>query len=335
MPICQKRHNVNLSISTASPVKRRKVVAEESRNGEIQSSAQAVPKETTIATTRVAKSSVDTVLINLDRRADRLAACAKHLASYCPELRWKRLPACEGRKEVIELSEVTTAWHSRRNVEYQKIRATRKGWNDHDSYVARTIFMSAGERGCAKSHIVAWRMCAERTDGKPLLVLEDDAEPSQDFSKIFAQCMETLPGDADILYLGYSQAAPWRRQVSPVLVEAEYVWTTVAYLIWPRCAAYFLEQLPINQPVDNWMACMCADNKIKSYCVAPKIVRQAGEWNKDSDIRHSDEHYWGEDSNIVHSDSVVATSEQSSATMSTEPDLGAETSDEDDEDGWD
>eukprot|EP00746_Dinoflagellata_sp_MGD_P090984 gnl/MRDRNA2_/MRDRNA2_35991_c0_seq1.p1 gnl/MRDRNA2_/MRDRNA2_35991_c0~~gnl/MRDRNA2_/MRDRNA2_35991_c0_seq1.p1 ORF type:complete len:319 (+),score=55.56 gnl/MRDRNA2_/MRDRNA2_35991_c0_seq1:97-1053(+) len=317
MPIYpEKRHHSDVSRSPASPVKRRKVDSED-----------------------LDISSVDAVLINLTRRPDRLAACAKRLHSYCPELCWKRLAACDGKKEVIEHTEVTTIWHSHKNVEYQKIRATRKGWNDHDSYVARTLFLSAGERGCAKSHIVAWKACASRTDGKPLLVLEDDAEPTPEFTRVFTQCMETLPEDADLVYLGYSQAAPWRRQVSPVLVEAEYVWTTVAYLIWPQCAAYLLEHLPIDQPVDNWLACLCADNRIKSYCVTPKIVRQSGAWNEGSDIRHSDEHYWGMDSNIDHSDSVGPNSERSSETESTVNesmlmDLGSETSDEDDDDDW-
>lgn len=323
MSVAQKRHHTDISRSSASPspAKRSRNISEDVGNLELQRPVLGV-------------ASVDAVLINLARRPDRLAACSRLLKNYCPDLCWQRLAACEGKKEVIGRDEVTTVWHSSRNVEYQKIRATRKGWNDHDTYVARTIFMSAGERGCAKSHIVAWRACAARTDGKPLLVLEDDAEPTPEFTKIFTQCMETLPSDADIVYLGYSQAAPWRRQVSPVLVEAEYVWTTVAYMIWPQCAAYLLEQLPIDQPVDNWLACLCADNKIKSYCVTPKIVRQSGAWNEDSDIRHSDERYWGFDSNIDHSDNLGRNSEQSSETESTQMDLGSVTSDEDDEDDW-
>lgn len=352
MPICQKRRHSDVNVASSSPVKRFKVATGELKSIEILRSADALPDDKAVAhQIPVAISSIDAVLINLARRPDRLQECSDRLAANCPGLRWKRLAACEGKKEVIELSDVSTAWHSRRNVEYQKIRATRKGWNDHESYVARQYFMSAGERGCAMSHVRAWRMCAERTDDKPLLVLEDDAEPIPEFNRIFAQCMETLPQDADIVYLGYSQAAPWRREVGPVLVEAEYVWTTVAYLIWPRCAKYLLEQLPVDQPVDNWMACLCADQKVKSYCARPKIVRQAGEWNIDSDIRHSDEHYWGKDSNIQHSDftgsthnSLNGVSEASSSATSTSDrsapsyvmDLSAETSDEeeDSEENW-
>jgi len=102
--------------------------------------------------------------------------------------------------------------------------------------------------------------------------------------------------------LGYSQAADWRREISPDLVEAEYVWTTVAYMIWPAGARILLNRLPIDQPVDNWMAAACAEGGIKSYCVTPKIIRQADAWGVNSDVGHSDEMYWGPCSDIQHSD---------------------------------
>merc|ERR1719162_261316 len=102
--------------------------------------------------------------------------------------------------------------------------------------------------------------------------------------------MSSLPSDAHILYLGYSQAAEWRRELSPVLVESEYVWTTVGYIIWPAGARLLMSRLPIDGPVDNWLAQMCADGDLKAYCIRPKIIRQAEEWNVNSDVGHSDEH---------------------------------------------
>jgi len=137
---------------------------------------------------------------------------------------------------------------------------------------------------------------------KPLLVLEDDAAPMPDFAGILTRALEALPSEAHILYLGYSQAAEWRRELSPELVESEYVWTTVGYMIWPAGARLLLSQLPIDQPVDNWMANLCAKNKLKAYCVRPKLIRQSDAWNCGSDIRHSDENYWGPDSDIIHSE---------------------------------
>jgi len=132
--------------------------------------------------------------------------------------------------------------------------------------------------------------------------LEDDAAPTPEFTEILCRALVSLPDDAHVLYLGYSQAADWRRQVTPDLVEAEYVWTTVAYIVWPAGARVMLSRLPIDQPVDNWMANLCSEGHLKSYCVRPKIVLQADAWNVNSDVGHSDEQYWGPDSDIQHSD---------------------------------
>merc|ERR1712113_301302 len=123
-----------------------------------------------------------------------------------------------------------------------------------------------------------------------------------DFVASLQRAMANIPPSADILYLGYSQASEWRREVAPGLVEADYVWTTVGYIVWPAGARKCLSRLPVDQPVDNWMATLCAEGHISSYCVSPKIVLQAEAWNVNSDIAHSDEHYWGPDSDIRHSD---------------------------------
>ncbi|CAK9074213.1 unnamed protein product [Durusdinium trenchii] len=160
------------------------------------------------------------------------------------------------------------------------------GWDDLHTYVVRELEMSAGERGCALSHIRAWRRCVDKR--QPLLVIEDDAVPTKDFTEVLKQALTSLPRDADVLYLGYSQAAEWRRQSSH-LAEAEYVWTTVAYMVWPEGARKLLSKLPVNQPVDNFMATLCADGDIKAYCTLPKIVHQADGWNVKSDVGHSDE----------------------------------------------
>eukprot|EP00439_Symbiodinium_sp_Y106_P023569 s150_g2.t2 len=221
-------------------------------------------------------ANIKAVLINLDRRPDRLAECSKRLETHCPWLQYNRMRASDGKIDTItsEDWEVSNSWHTGRNVVYQKIRSRRKGWDDLHTYVIRELPMSAGERGCASSHIRAWRHCID--------VFEDDAVPTQEFTEGLSRALASLPSDADVLYLGYSQAAEWRR-------HAEYVWTTVAYMVWPEGAHKLLSKLPVNQPVDNFMATLCADGDIKAYCMRPKIVHQADGWNVKSDVGHSDE----------------------------------------------
>jgi len=248
---------------------------------------------------------LQTIVISLERRPDRMEGCTARLTQYCPWLQHKYFRASDGRKDVIGEDHVTARWHTGKNVAYQKIRAIRKGWDDLDTYVVRELDHSAGERGCSESHIRAWQHCLETcSSDQPLLVLEDDAAPTSDFTEVLGRALPVLPKDAHVLYLGYSQAADWKREISPDLVEAEYVWTTVAYMIWPAGARILLSRLPIDQPVDNWMATACAEGALNSYCVRPKIIRQADAWNVNSDVGHSDEMYWGPCSDIRHSDDL-------------------------------
>lgn len=239
------------------------------------------------------------IVINLDRREDRLLACSRMLLERSPWLQHHRFRASDGVKDDIQESDVTASWNTENNVRYQKLRAIRKGWSDVDSYQSKTLAHSPGERGCSASHVRAWKYCLERggDDEKPLLVLEDDARPIIGFTEILEEALKHLPENRHVLYLGYSQAAHWRRELSANLVEAEYVWTTVAYIIWPAGARILLNRLPINQPVDNWMASACAAGAINAYCVKPKIIHQAEAWNINSDVGHSDEV-----SDIQHSD---------------------------------
>ena len=79
--------------------------------------------------------------------------------------------------------------------------------------------------------------------------------------------MSALPADVHVLYLGYSQAAEWKREISAELVESEYVWATVGYIVWPAGAKLLMSRLPVSGPVDNWMAQLCADGDLKAYCV--------------------------------------------------------------------
>jgi len=237
-------------------------------------------------------ANLEALLINLDRRPDRLEECSQRMRTHCPWLPYRRFRASDGKIDDIPLAEVTNSWHTGRNTVYQKIRSIRKGWDDLHTYHIRELVLSAGERGCASSHIRAWRQCLENSKQgmeEPIIVFEDDALLMDNFTEVLTRVMAELPKDADVLYLGYSQAADWRREVTADIVEAEYVWTTVAYIVWPSGARKFLSRLPVNQPVDNWMATLCADREIKAYCIKPKIVRQADGWNVGSDVGHSDE----------------------------------------------
>jgi len=284
-----------------------------------------IPKPAALV--RLALDELPTIIVNLDRRPDRLEGCSERLQAHCSGLSWSRFSATDGKNTSIPENEVVLSWNTARNCVFQRMRSVRKGWDDLESYKELQLGLSPGERGCASSHIRAWRRCLELAEScgseRPLLVLEDDAAPTEDFEAVLKKAMAALPEDAHVLYLGYSQAADWRREVIPELVEAEYVWTTVAYIIWPAGARKLLSRLPVDQPVDNWMGGLNAAGDLKAYCARPKIVRQAEPWNVNSDVAHSDEHYWGVDSDIRHSDSFYwgpATQQQQQQQQQQQPD---------------
>jgi len=180
--------------------------------------------------------------------------------------------------------------------------------------------MSAGERGCAHSHWRLWNIAAGRES--PTLVFEDDVQlifdRSNDLGKsdgrVFVErlvlALEEAPADFDLLYLGWSgwrggNNKYWQEpDDGKVIRRAEYVWTTVAYVISQAGAKKLLSVGAINQPVDNFMAWEASQGRLKSFvvldegdnneCWAGGIVDQF-DFAGDSDVQKSDGGIQGDD----------------------------------------
>lgn len=190
-----------------------------------------------------------------------------------------------------------------------------------------TQLMSGGERGCAHSHRRLWEFAAAREE--PTLVLEDDVHIGFDrngdkgkmngkvFTKRLEEAIKRAPADFDVIYLGWSgwrggNFKLWKEDDSGLapedksfLQKAEYVWTTVAYVISQAGAKKLLEVAsPIDQPVDNFMAWQASQGKLKSFVAldagdedstwAGGIVDQF-DFQGDSDIKKSDGGHQGDD----------------------------------------
>eukprot|EP00434_Breviolum_minutum_P013672 symbB.v1.2.012054.t1/scaffold824.1/size159532/5 len=190
-----------------------------------------------------------------------------------------------------------------------------------------TQMMSGGERGCAHSHRRLWEFAATRST--PTLVLEDDVHIRFDrngdkgkmngkvFTKRLVEAIRRAPSDFDVIYLGWSgwrggNFKLWKADDSGLsevdrcfLQKAEYVWTTVAYVISQAGAKKLLEvAAPIDQPVDNFMAWQASQGLLKSFVAldegdedstwAGGIVDQF-DFQGDSDIKKSDGGHQGDD----------------------------------------
>lgn len=237
---------------------------------------------------KVAEGLPTTVVVNLARRPDRWKDIQRSLSTLeGGPLKFERLEAVDG-SSGVPLDLVARTWLTTRNWRYV-VRVFEGG--KKCGYMQKELDLTPGERGCAASHIVAWKRCAQASG--PLMILEDDASPQKGFIDTLRKALADLQAESpDILYLGYTQASPWRRKVSSLLREAEYLWTTVAYVLWPSGAQKLLAKLPVDQPVDNFMAGLMASRQLRGFAVFPCIVEQAKAWNVDNDVSHSDDAAW-------------------------------------------
>ena len=123
---------------------------------------------------------------------------------------------------------------------------------------------------------------------KPLVVLEDDAVALGDFASTLATAIKEAPKDTGMIWLS-SKDRGWPKKVGKVLQKPFYVWTTVGYVVYPETARKLLKMLPVDMPVDNWLAWHIKEGAVKAYSVRPAAVRQAQTWNVGSDVPHSDD----------------------------------------------
>jgi len=251
------------------------------------------------------------------------------LAKEIPWLPVEFFRATDGRLDAIPDVEVAATWNTKRNAMY----GAYEDVTDKDGKLLHSAAefsdpgvvykFSPGERGCAHSHYRMWQKAAELEH--PTLILEDDVQLVFErtngqmmngpmfTARLEAGMQEAQDRGADVVYLGwaghregnYKYLTGEPGQMSSVLRKAEYVWTTVAYVIWPKGARKLLELAsPLDQPVDNFMAWQCREGRLNAYVMLDEcdeddawdggIVTQM-DFTGDSDIKKSDGGDQGDD----------------------------------------
>ena len=171
--------------------------------------------------------------------------------------------------------------------------------------------MSKGERGCTGSHLALWRQCAKRDDpSKPMLILEDDATlwdrsgvcfPELCHRLILAvEQMYDVTTEPVMLYVG-GEVVSWRDQRRVVvegppvmkLREAEYLWQTSSYIIWPAAAKELLSHLPVDSPTDCYISKLVLEGRITAVVACPALAEQRDPYEK-GDIKHTNIYNWEE-----------------------------------------
>jgi len=101
-----------------------------------------------------------------------------------------------------------------------------------------------------------------------------------------------------ILYVG-CEVVQWRdsRRVvvegPPVmkLREAEYLWQTSSYIIWPAAAKELLAHLPIDCPTDCYISKLVLEGFVTAVVASPCLVEQRDPYAK-GDIKHTNVYKW-------------------------------------------
>jgi len=267
-------------------------------------------------------SKLTALMVGLARRPDRRQRCEEMLKQQVPWLTCSFFNGTDGKNDHIPDNEVAKTWNTRHNALYgayedvfdKQGKVIHKA-SDFENPGVEYAF-SPGERGCAHSHYRIWRQVAE--GDVPILIIEDDVQLVFERScggmsngvsfanRLEEGLLEAEKKEADVLYLGWSgfrdgnfkHHSSARGRKSPILRKAEYVWTTVAYVLWPKGAHKLLEAAqPMNQPVDNFMAWECREGRLDAYVILDDgdeddtwsggIVTQF-DFNNDSDVRKSD-----------------------------------------------
>jgi GR25 family glycosyltransferase involved in LPS biosynthesis len=195
----------------------------------------------------------------------------------------------------VKDSIVAREWHSKLNCLYDKktLPALHK--------------MSKGERGCSGSHVALWKQVARRDDSsRPMLILEDDVvlweRSGVTFTEMTRRMIAAVEKMYDVtkepllLYVG-CEVVQWRdpRRVivegPPVLKlrEAEYLWQTSSYIIWPAAARELLSHLPIDSPTDCYISKLVLEGRITAIVGTPAIAEQRDPYEK-GDIKHTNKY---------------------------------------------
>ena len=107
-----------------------------------------------------------------------------------------------------------------------------------------------------------------------------------------------VENEAVMLYVG-CEVAQWRdsRRIvvdgPPVmkLREAEYLWQTSSYIIWPAAARMLLSRLPIDCPTDCYISKLVLEGYVTAVVATPPLAEQRDPYAK-GDIKHTNTYKW-------------------------------------------
>jgi GR25 family glycosyltransferase involved in LPS biosynthesis len=248
-------------------------------------SSQGVSSESSEKLTTPTNKQTWAWCINLDRRQDRMKGMQERSAKVGLKLvRHKAVDPSAG--DVVDAASVCKEWDTTVNARF-----------DFSYTPNRRLAMSNGELGCAMSHVQLWRK-AKELDLCFAIILEDDIQFMDNFLMYMRHYMALLPPNWDLMYLDYNHGA-YPVQYNQHFQKITYTWSTGAYIISKRGYRKLLKELPVDGPVDNFLAKRCLEGKLHAY--VPDLRHMYGPLGKEVQLCAQ---MLGEDSDIEHSTTV-------------------------------
>lgn len=222
------------------------------------------------------KRNIPFFVINLDSRTDRLQRVQEQAKQQ--DVQFVRMKALTSND--VDDNIITRQWQATLNSKFDRKQ-------DPDALVT----LSNGERGCAGSHAQIWERIRHETT--PVCIMEDDVMLRENFKHIFNMAMEWVEKNsitAPILYLEHL-VAEWKGKgvdltTTHFMRPITYGWNLGCYVVWPSTVKLLLQNLPMKEPVDNYIAKLMYEGKVNAFGVDPAIARQFCN-HCDGDIEHT------------------------------------------------
>lgn len=224
------------------------------------------------------------LVINLDRRPDRLKAISEDLAkSDLSAVPVSRLPAVDSSQ--TSLVHLTTPRAREELADLEKTRIRQ--------YHAQ---LTPGALGCYMSHLAAWEFAA--ASDKPVLIFEDDASISKEVADYIQWSFEDAQSwERAHLASSGGKFLPWMltlhswcqegcRTQKDNFVHPSVFWSLAGYVLTPQSARALVamkdtEFLPMDMQVDSRLSELVMEKKLK--VLVRQIIRPR---NAGTDIQH-------------------------------------------------
>ena len=206
---------------------------------------------------------IQTFVINLERRPERLSSCDKQLnALNKPYLRFNAIDGIMLKRHIEE------------NIQFPYELNPKTALNFEECYKYCNQGNKWGEFGCWQSHLQLYFLISEGLDNQeegPFLILEDDVLLEKDVFNFLEAAIPTLPSNWDVFYLGYSALIGGHRYSEKVYKPNE-CYSMHAYVLRNRSAAKKLAEFSnsaLPAPSDHILSNASKLGLINIYAVYP------------------------------------------------------------------